>query len=903
MGYSVDITSGKTASASSNAGSGWEASRAIDDGLTYGWASASGPSFPQWLKIDLGEESLTDLTSGMTASADSTAGAGWVASKAIDDSNTTGWSSDLTTYPHWLKIDFGSSNEKTITAFSIRARNDAYAERAPKDFKLQGSNNNSDWTDLSTQTGITFLVAQRLCFSFTNSTAYRYYRMYATASAEGNGTFYCQIYEFELAESYDFSARLAIAQYTLQAMATNNADLPKDFTFQGSNSNTWTTIDTRTAQTFTASEKKTYNSFTNSTPYRYYRINATAYNGSSGYVRIGELELMYLSDETLDTADSLSLGDSWSEQITPDNQATSDSLSLDDSWLEQITPDSQILSDTLSLDDLWNIHISNEELFADDSLSLDDSWSALITPDNQATSDSLTLDDVWSAYVDLEAAVLGDSLSLSDTWSEVMSGTFSIKIATKFTWLETVKDKISTSFSWLLAKSISTDFRWMSVSTKQVATDFRWLAAPYVGLSPIDYTDIQIFINSVDMVLANDVDIQTGNITHTSGSKSIATFTLARKHDDLDRTHTGTASQITNQNPVQIYIKGNLEFDGKISNLSVNSESETVQVTCLMNEPADNRHSIELPLPSVNEKLHLYHCLVNNVQIDNPYIDPGELNPDYYKGVTVDLGTQITQQTDTYREIEATVNGKGRIATEVEEGTYETKPNYSYFWAVLVKNVKTGLQNGLYNYIGTSLAQTTTDLWAIMGASPIRQKIKDNIETELGFYNLGSAPYKEISCKNGKLIIAAKYQDRNDGLYHVYDNNYDYIDYAKRIAALEYEKLKNVDGGILPITFANIEITFDAYYYYTVKLLTRINVTNTTVANTYKNNNGFPTSVKGITINFSTMKITLNTDNRLSQEELTEIDAQKPNEDDYVVEERVVRVYRKFDLKTWKYVS
>jgi hypothetical protein len=51
------------------------------------------------------------------------------------------------------------------------------------------------------------------------------------------------------------------------------------------------------------------------------------------------------------------------------------------------------------------------------------------------------------------------------------------------------------------------------------------------------------------------------------------------------------------------------------------------------------------------------------------------------------------------------------------------------------------------------------------------------------------------------------------------------------------------------------------------------------------------------------MKVTLTTDNRLSQIEIDEIDAQMPDADNYKVLESAVRVYRKFDLKTWQFVT
>jgi Concanavalin A-like lectin/glucanases superfamily/F5/8 type C domain len=646
-------------------------------------------------------------------------------------------------------------------------------------------------------------------------------------------------------------------------------------------------------------------------------------------------------------------------------QDLNDSLSLSDLFELQVNPDNQSTSDSLSLHDEWDLEIFDGTLDIPDSFTLSDAWDAQVNPDNQSTSDSLSLSDIWEALTNPEQQVFSDSFTLSDNWVTSMLGTFAVKINTDFRWLYNLAIRISTSFSWLIGKAITTDFRWLGVAKKIINTDFRWLAKAYLEIpqTPVSLPDIRIVINGVDMVPINDVDMNTGNIRHDVGQSSQASFVLARKHDDLNRTHAGVASEITNQNPVQIYIYGHLEFDGFITNLNVNSETETVSVTAEMKQPADNRHTVELPLPSVNELIHPYQCLVNAVAIDNPkedttaviignnnrywngtswvfyiedalifgtdidaqnYVDSynditenkifetkhpsvtsSEKNIQYYKGIKINLGLEIQQQVDRFRMFETIFEGQGVIAKKIENGTFLAKPNYTYFWAVLAKNARTGVYNGDYRYIGTSLAATTTDLWILNGVVPMYQKIKENIETELGYYYIGEAPYKEISAKNGHLIPDEKWQDRRDGLYIVLEESYNYIDYAKLVADLEYQKLLNVHGDILPITSANLEVTFDAYYFYTIKLLTRINVTNTTVANTYNNLNGFPVSVKSISIDFKSMKVTLGTNNRLSQTEIDEIDEQMPDEESdlYLTPESASRVYRKFDLKSWTWVS
>lgn len=629
------------------------------------------------------------------------------------------------------------------------------------------------------------------------------------------------------------------------------------------------------------------------------------------------------------------------EEYGPDSLTldVDESLTLSESFTLQVNPDSISIDEAITLSENWNIALSEAELTENENITLTEDWELLTNP---------------------QILNVNESISLSELFENVLS--YKIFINTDLRWLQTVTSIISTSLSWLKAKIINTDLRWLQTNSHTIATDLRWLPAAYTALTPTDYSDIQILINGVDVGLGNDVDLQSGNITHTTGNTSIASFRLARRHDDLNRTHLGVASQITNQNAVQIYINGNLEFNGYVQNINVDSEGEVVSVTAKMDEPTANRRLVEIPLPSINEQIHLYHCLVNNVQIDNPkedtrsviigsngwywtgsawnfyienaqtfatdsqaesYIDnyeddvsltftrkspsvtTREKNVQYFKGIKVNLGKEIRQQVDSYHDLESIFNGKGVIAAKIEDGTFIAKPNYSYYWKVLAKNARTGLYNGDYRYIGTSLASTTTDLWVLNGVVPYYQRIKDNEETELGYYYVGEAPFKEISPKNGRLIPAWKWQDRNDGLYHVLDESYDYVEFAKRVANLEYQKLKTINNLILPSTSANLEVTIDAYYYYKIKLLTKINVTNTTVANTYKNLNGFPLSTKSITINLQNMRVQLGIDNKLAQKDIDAIDAQMPDEDsaNYLFPEEAVLISRKFDLKTWKFVS
>jgi hypothetical protein len=78
-----------------------------------------------------------------------------------------------------------------------------------------------------------------------------------------------------------------VTAYTLTC--SNNSRAPKTWTFEASNDgSSWTTLDTQSTQTFSGSTPRTF-SFSNATPYLYYRLNITANNEGSQYITIHEL--------------------------------------------------------------------------------------------------------------------------------------------------------------------------------------------------------------------------------------------------------------------------------------------------------------------------------------------------------------------------------------------------------------------------------------------------------------------------------------------------------------------------------------------------------------------------------------------------------------------------------------
>jgi len=76
---------------------------------------------------------------------------------------------------------------------------------------------------------------------------------------------------------------------------------------------------------------------------------------------------------------------------------------------------------------------------------------------------------------------------------------------------------------------------------------------------------------------------------------------------------------------------------------------------------------------------------------------------------------------------------------------------------------------------------------------------------------------------------------------------------------------------------------------------TRINIDNTTTSGVYETTNGFPVSVKEISIDAATMKCNLRVDNKKSAYELQQLDDSYPD-DPSTTDEQSTRIYTKYDI-------
>jgi hypothetical protein len=137
-----------------------------DYNSTYGWTTNSG-----W-EVSAKDEFSTTYEAWKAFSKTYASNNNWLSGSAPSENS-----------PQWIKIKYPSS--QVIKSYVIRARENA-SPRWPTAWKLQGSNNDSDWTDIgSEQTQTEWVPNQNKSFDLsTNTTAYQYYRLRITGARE-----------------------------------------------------------------------------------------------------------------------------------------------------------------------------------------------------------------------------------------------------------------------------------------------------------------------------------------------------------------------------------------------------------------------------------------------------------------------------------------------------------------------------------------------------------------------------------------------------------------------------------------------------------------------------------------------------------------------------------------------
>ena len=87
----------------------------------------------------------------------------------------------------WFYTDLGSGSGKGCTRYTITSSNLANTRSRSQSWTIAGSNDASSWTDLDSQSGVTWTSnGQTKTYDFTNTTVYRYWRATLTSTNSAN---------------------------------------------------------------------------------------------------------------------------------------------------------------------------------------------------------------------------------------------------------------------------------------------------------------------------------------------------------------------------------------------------------------------------------------------------------------------------------------------------------------------------------------------------------------------------------------------------------------------------------------------------------------------------------------------------------------------------------------------
>jgi len=115
--------------------------------------------------------------------------------------------SSTTSLGEWIKLEL--PHKLTMTYMKIHASGSTRTVHAPEDFKMYGSNDDINWTEVLSETGAAPTVAGSIYNADTTTTAYKYFALVTTRLV--STTSHCDIGELELygtAESTPVLARL-----------------------------------------------------------------------------------------------------------------------------------------------------------------------------------------------------------------------------------------------------------------------------------------------------------------------------------------------------------------------------------------------------------------------------------------------------------------------------------------------------------------------------------------------------------------------------------------------------------------------------------------------------------------------------------------------------------------------
>ena len=226
----------------------------LSDGTTYSYAvAASNPAGTSGYSLaDSGTpiSSMVNVAFGGTANSSSGTGGANPAYQAFDQNGGTKWYSGSNSgLPAWISYDLGSGITQTIKRYAVTSGWDVPA-RDPASWLFQGSNDNTNWTTLDSQSGQSFALRQQVnYYNISNGVAYRYYRLFIESTAGEDDT---QIGELSLYANsghlipngtYSLSNRNSHKELAVSGGGTSNGAPIVQWGYDGGSEQQWTFTD------------------------------------------------------------------------------------------------------------------------------------------------------------------------------------------------------------------------------------------------------------------------------------------------------------------------------------------------------------------------------------------------------------------------------------------------------------------------------------------------------------------------------------------------------------------------------------------------------------------------------------------------------------------------------------
>ncbi|MBW7474700.1 discoidin domain-containing protein [Paenibacillus oenotherae] len=253
--------------------------------------------------------------------------------KAFDNNPYTKWL--VFSGTAWIQYQFAGSQTYAINSYSITAADDS-PERDPLNWTLKASNDGTSWTTLDTRQNVDFDYRYKtLSFTFTNTTAYSYYKLelvnnsgsilqlaeiklydgtpyttiHPTVTASGenapneskekavDGTSTTKWLTFQNSGwlQFDYGTPVTIDGYAITAANDAEERDPKQWILKGSNDGIqWTDIDTKTNENFIKRHQRNHYLLSHNTAYQYYKLELQ--NNSGSILQVGEVEFSLVND-------------------------------------------------------------------------------------------------------------------------------------------------------------------------------------------------------------------------------------------------------------------------------------------------------------------------------------------------------------------------------------------------------------------------------------------------------------------------------------------------------------------------------------------------------------------------------------------------------------------------------